>query len=417
MLRRLVERARGAVGKVDVLPPIDYEASKGMARDQELSVRVDLARRQDVRPEVLYYLAEDPAHEVRREVAANRTTPSQADLLLTDDAHDDVRCEMARKIGRLLPELSDSEQVRVRELTLDMLEALAQDQLPRVRAILAEELKLSLAVPKSVIRRLARDVEEIVAAPILEYSPLLSDDDLLEIITSGMAQGTLSAIARRDKPSEQVSDAIVATLDVPAVAALLRNPSAQVREDTLDKIIESAPDVEAWHEPLVMRADLSVRAVRRIATFVARSLVATLARNNALDAETELELKWAVENRLQENEQSEPPADRPDLRLDGPLDDKTIGQALDIGDRDFVIRALARTTAMPVEKVTKILQSDSPPAVTALAWRGGLSMRVAIRVQRELAKIPPQSILNAKDGVDYPLSEDNMRLQLEMFAG
>ena len=34
------------------------------------------------------------------------TTPSQADLLLADDSHDDVRCEMARKIGRLLPELS-----------------------------------------------------------------------------------------------------------------------------------------------------------------------------------------------------------------------------------------------------------------------------------------------------------------------
>ncbi len=43
-------------------------------------------------------------------------------------------------------------------------------------------------------------------------------------------------------------------------------------------------------------------------------------------------------------------------------------------------------------------------------------MRVAIRVQRELARIPPRSILNARDGVDYPLSEQYMRLQLGIFA-
>ena len=159
-----------------------------------------------------------------------------------------------------------------------------------------------------------------------------------------------------------------------------------------------------------------MRAVRRIATFVGRSLVATLVRNNQLDAKTESELKSAVENRLQQSDPSEPAASRPDSRLDGPLDDRTISQALDIGDRDFVVQALARMAAVSAETVTKILQSDSPPAVTALAWKGGLSMRVAIRVQRDLAKIPPQSILNAKDGVDYPLSEDNMRLQLEMFA-
>lgn len=416
MLRRLFDRTRAGFAKADAPAPIAYETSKAMARDQDLSVRVALARRRDTRSEVLYFLAEDPAREVRREVAANSAAPSQADLLLADDVDEEVRAEMARKIARLLPELNDGARARVRELTLDALEVLARDQLPRVRAILAEELKHSLDAPSHLIRQLARDVERIVAAPILEYSPLLSDDDLLEIITTGIAQGALSAIARRDGASEQVSDAIVATLDVPAVAALLRNPSARVREDTLDKIIASAPDLEAWHEPLVMRTDLSVRAVQRIATFVARSLVATLVRNNALDARTESELKSAVENRLKETDQSEPPAGRADHRLDGPLNDKTIGQALDLDDREFVIRALTRMAGVSPETVTKILQSETPTAVTALAWKSGLSMRVAIRVQRELAKIPPRAILNAKDGVDYPLTEESMRLQLDMFA-
>jgi uncharacterized protein (DUF2336 family) len=36
--------------------------------------------------------------------------------------------------------------------------------------------------------RLAQDVETVVAAPILEYSPLLSDADLIEIIACGQVQ-------------------------------------------------------------------------------------------------------------------------------------------------------------------------------------------------------------------------------------
>ncbi len=304
----------------------------------------------------------------------------------------------------------------MRELALDALQILAQDQLPRVRAILSEELKHSVKAPRDVILRLARDVEEIVAAPVLEYSPLLSDDDLLEVITSGIAQGALAAIARRQNVVEPVSDAIVATLDVPAVAALLRNPSAQIREDTLDKIIGCASDIDDWHEPLVMRADLSVRAIRRIATFVARSLVETLARDNALDAETETDLKRAVETRLKETDDlaAAPHLAKPDL--DGPLDDEAINRGIEFGERDFVVKALARMADLPQARVNRILLSGSPKAVTALSWKAGLSMRIAIQVQRELARIPPQSILNARDGVDYPLSEQYMRLQLGIFA-
>jgi len=56
----------------------------------------------------------------------------------------------------------------------------------RVRQILAEEIKALDCVPKEVVRRLARDVEK-VAAPILEFSPLLSDADLIEILTTAHA--------------------------------------------------------------------------------------------------------------------------------------------------------------------------------------------------------------------------------------
>ena len=56
---------------------------------------------------------------------------------------------------------------------IEALETLAHDQLPRVRAILAEALK-SADVRTMSSRLLRRTRGSIVAALILEYSPLLS---------------------------------------------------------------------------------------------------------------------------------------------------------------------------------------------------------------------------------------------------
>src|SRR5262249_22807194 len=130
-------------------------------------------------------------------------------------------------------------------------------------------------------------------------SPLFSDDDLIEIIAGARVEGKLTAIARRAAVGTGVADAIVATLDVSAVAALLANANAQIREDTLDKIIGGAAEMEAWHQPVVMRADLSLRAVRRIAGFVASSLIAQLQQRSDLDDETASLLTKRVRERIE----------------------------------------------------------------------------------------------------------------------
>jgi len=54
--------------------------------------------------------------------------------------------------------------------------------------------------------------------------------------------------------------------------------------------------------------------------------------------------------------------------------------------------------------------------VTSLAWKAGLSMRTAIQLQLKIAKVPPPDVLNARNGFDYPLSEAEMKRQLETIA-
>jgi len=173
---------------------VTYEESKGLATSTSHAERKELAKRKDVKPEVLYFLAEDESPTVRRKVATNKNTPRQADVILSTDDNDEVRCDLALKIGRLVPNISETESEKLQELTFQVLETLANDNLTRVRQIVAEEIKRADNIPQNIIDQLAKDVELIVAAPILEYSPLLSDDDLMEIIQTGSTSGAISAI-------------------------------------------------------------------------------------------------------------------------------------------------------------------------------------------------------------------------------
>ena len=65
--------------------------------------------------------------------------------------------------------------------------------------IVADEIKHCPSVPRRIVYDLARDVEIIVSAPVLEYSPLLRDEELLEIISGDTVQGAMRAISRRTR--------------------------------------------------------------------------------------------------------------------------------------------------------------------------------------------------------------------------
>lgn len=382
------------------------------------AARVRLAARPDATPEALYYLATQGSKEARRAVAANPETPPHANRRLADDKDDDVRVQLARKIGQLLPKLPPDASKRMRNLTVETLERLARDTLPRVRQALAEEIKTLDCVPSRIIKEMARDIE-CVAAPILEYSPLLSDNELIEIIATAQAGYALLAIARRRPLRAGVAEAIATALDVPAVAELLLNSGATIRHQTLDKIAQHAEKVIDWQEPLVMRNDLSQRTVRRLAGFVSRALIETLAAKYDLDEKTSRVLKEKLKKRIDSEDVIEPepakPLDLALLKKAGKLDDAFVETAIDHGSREIVIASLALLAGADPGLVARIFQTGSAKAVTALVWRAGLSMRIAFKIQTLILRLPTRELLPARDGIGFPLGESEMRWHLNYF--
>ena len=421
MLKSFLKRV---LGNKSLPQQLSYEEAIEALETQSDNLHRELAVREDAEPEMLYYLAQNSPEDIRACVAANPRTPIQADVILARDSDDDVRMELAKKISRLLPGLAPNEAEKLREQTIETIDTLARDRLPRVRQILAEEIKNSREVPVEIVKRLARDLEIIVSAPILEYSPLLGDDDLLEILASGTASGALEAIAKRSEISEPVSDAVAATLDIPAVAALLVNPNAQIREETLDNIIESAEGIEAWHEPLVMRPDLSTRAVRRISGFVASALIMLLMERNSLEGSVLESLKERVRERIKDEESfSSSTAEAVQQAhekaalawAEERLDDQFVRETAEAGDRELVVECVALLTKFAPSLINRIIDSKQGKAITALAWKAGLSMRVALKVQTFIAHVPPQTMVQARDGVDFPLNEQEMEWHLSYF--
>lgn len=407
-------------------PPLPARSSQRYAQDRQILEAGALAQQQrlaaspDAAPEMLYYLASHEAAEVRMAVAANPATPIHADRTLAADPVEDIRRELAGKIGRLMPHLGEGAKAQLREQAIAILEALAQDQAPRVRAVLADALKREPRIPRDLALQLAHDPELLVCGPILEYSPLLADHDLKEVLAASQVKGAMEHVARRPQLSADLSDTIAHSGDVAAVAALLSNTNAQLREDTLDAILDNAPANEAWHEPLAMRANLSIRAMKRIAGFVAAALVDRMVETHDIAPDVAHDLLMTVRERLDSTTvdsitEEEALAEASALAGRGAIDDAWVETLLDQKRRTLLIAGLSVISGLPIRATRKIIASRAGRAVTALCWKAGLTARTAYEVQQRLAHVSPAQLVVPEGGTDYPLKPGQMEWLLETF--
>lgn len=401
------------------------DADKLALRSPDVEDRLRIARRADTQPELLYFLASDPAPEVRREVANNPATPWRADALLVEDQDEDVRCDLSSKLAHLLPGLSEAARDKVRGRVIELIELLARDEAERVRAALSEAIKNLDCVPPSIVKVLAADTVIVVAEPVLRFSPLLHEQDLLEIITGRHATGALAAIAARQSITPKVAHALAASDDTAAVATLLSNPSAQIREDTLDAIVDRAPNQPDWHGPLVDRPSLPQRLLRRLATFVRQVFLSKLAARTDLDDRTRAAIAQAVADRAAAQEAEEPAhiGDEMEmteerikrLRRSGKLDEEAVAAGLEKGDRPFVRGAIAALAGIEPEIVDKIISGRSAKGIVALAWRAKLGPRLAHQLQLRMAGLSPRAALAPRNG-EWPMTPDEMTWHLEFFG-
>lgn len=421
-LQKLLKRKSPALVSVP-RDPERYEREKKDAISPDVKKRLTLARSTKTHQEILYYLAEkDPDPAVRRAVAENVSTPVPASAILALDRSEDVRLALARRLVDLLPDLSRDVQSQLYAYAAQALVTLALDQVLNIRKALSSALKDHANCPPKVAGQLARDVEREVAEPVLRFCAALSDEDIIEILKGHPAAWAVTAVASRETVSGPVAQAVIETECYPAGAALIRNEGAIITDILLEQIVERARTLPEWHKPIAMRKNLNPASVRALAEFVDASVRDILLKRGDFDPGTVEEIADVFRRRLEfsakgKGAEKEPAARRvARLAASGALNEEAVSDALGLQDFEFAVEALAYLAGVGAEDVRKIIDMKAPKPIVALCWKAGLSMRLALALQKGPGQVAPREILYPRSGTDFPLTEEEMRWQIEFLG-
>lgn len=253
-----------------------------------------------------------------------------------------------------------------KKIVKDILDYLSKDIEASVRRVLSETLKDNPDLPHKIAIRLAADVED-VAVPILRFSSVLSDDDLEEIIKSSIqAAKKLSAIAMRDNLSSRISTRIVETGSHDAVSALLENDSANINDNTLERVSEIFRNSENMLAALVKHGKMSSALAEKMVFLVSGKLQAEIKKRYNVDPEIikksikETRDKIILGN-VVENSDSENSAELVEhLYNSGKLTHSLVLRALCRADIEFFEAGMAKLAGIPQHNAAKLIhQGDS----------------------------------------------------------
>lgn len=320
---------------------------------------------------------------------ANNLSREDVTRLMTDPSPDH-RSELAAKVARNFdgPQLSDAE----RRLAEDIIRLMAKDAVIRVRQSLAENLKASQRLPRDIALTLARDVEE-VALPLLSVSTVLSDADLIEIVQIGVdAKNT--AIARRPNVAGAVADALIERGSEGTVAALVANEGAELREESLGRVLDRFGDSQAVQGPLVHRSHLPITIAERLVAVASESLRQHLATHHDLPAGLAADLilrsrESATVSLMQDSGTKSAERLIAQLHRTGRLTPSLVLRALCVGDVTFFEVAIAALAGVPLDNARLLIHDVGPLGLKSIYDRAGQpaallpACRVALDVARE----------------------------------
>ncbi len=220
---------------------------------QDEAVRVRQGANAMTPPDVLLALATDPSVTVRASVAMNPALPARAAEILSADTDVRVRALMRRPPPRSSP-------ISTRQAAVASLTAIIAEAGLRIRAHIAQTVQDMPDGPREIVLRLAHDPASVVCGPVIRLSPLLTQQDLLDLVESDPPPFTFLAVASRPGINEAISDAIVGSAGPEAVTALLANRTARIKPATLEMLTVRAEEQPAWQAALIDRPRLPDRA-------------------------------------------------------------------------------------------------------------------------------------------------------------
>lgn len=317
---------------------------------------------------------------------------SRADVeRLLADPSPDRRAETAERIAAEFG--ADSMTDAERRLAEDIFRLMVRDAEVRVREALSRQLKESPAVPRDVALALASDVDS-VAVPMLHYSDVLTDEDLIEIVRS-QAPAKQVAIAGRRRVSPAVSEALIESGDEQAVGVLVANESAEIPEAALQTVVDRFGANADIQGKLTFRPTLPIAVAERLMNRVSENLRQHLLTRHPLSAEMAADLVLQARERAVVGLAGEAGAGElerlvAELHRNRRLTPSLVLRALCMGDFAFFEASMARLAGAPLVNAQSLIHDAGPLGLRAIFDKAGLpatffpAVRAALEVSREL---------------------------------
>ena len=300
---------------------------------------------------------------------------SQADVTrLLSDSSPRTRARTTAKIAAEFDAAALSEAER--RIAEDIFRTLVKDTEVLVREALAAHLKSTPELPHDVALALARDVDS-VALPVLKFSEVLTDDDLIEIVR-GQEPAKQVAIAQRTGVSEAVSDALVDTGNEVAVAHLVGNEGAALSEDAFERVIDNYNESTSVADSLARRPNLPPAISERVVSALSERLQAYLVAEHDVSPDIASTLILQARERATATliDYGSNDADLESLieQLDrkGRLTPSLLLRVLCVGDLNFFERAMSKLTDLPLPNVRILIHDKGMLGLEPLYTRAGL---------------------------------------------
>lgn len=285
-----------------------------------------------------------------------------------------VAHRVCRRIG--LDVLSDAEKQYAQEI----IKILAADAADLVRRTLAITLRSSPILPREIALKLARDIEA-VAIPILEESPVFTEEDLVELVLSVTA-AKQAAIAGRDGLSITVSEVISEHGAVEAVRALAENQTAEWSDKAYTDALARFGSDEIVQAGLIRRDFIPVHIAEKMVSLVSGNLFDMLVNRHELPAQLAIDLAASARERVTIDlvEQAGRSHDLPrfvsQLNLNGRLTHSLIMRALCCGQMPFVEHALSELSGVAHQRVWLMIHDAGPLGLQAVFDHAGLPRKM-----------------------------------------
>ena len=312
-------------------------------------------------------------------MSTTRAALTQGDVLsLMRGATVDERAAAAHKLCRRIDELTLTDEDRV--VAYEILRVMATDAAELVRRALAVTLKASPLVPHDVAMQLARDVES-VATPMLTFSPVFTDEDLVEIIRFAGPVRQI-AIATRISLPQTVTSALVEHGAEAAVRRACANDNAAFSEDGLQKAISRFANSQQLLATVAYRQALPPSVSERLVNMVSDQVRDHLINHHALPPETALQIAVGARERAtidivdQAGRATDMERFVEHLLIEGRLTASLLLRSLAHGHMTFFEWALAGLAKVPHHRTWLMIHDAGPLGLRAIYERAGLPVRL-----------------------------------------